>query len=94
MGSPLLLAVALAVVLLLPFDPASSHATIRVPLATALGVILGCRLAYHLHMRRADAYDGAYTDPAKFRGARIRYTTMCVLYGAILGYLAHWAAER
>ena len=94
MGGPILLAVALMVLLLLPLDPASSPARARPLVAAVLGVLLGCRVAYHLHMRGADAYEGAYTDPANFRKARTRYMAMCVVYGAAGGLLAHLLAER
>ena len=93
MGGPLLLAVALLVLLLIPLDPGSSHAAARPLLAAAIGVLLGCRVSYHLHMRKLDAYGGAYTDPAKFRRARAKYIGMCVVYGAVGGYLAHLLAE-
>lgn len=93
MGGPLLLAVALFVLLLIPLDPGSSHAAARPLLAAAIGVLLGCRLAYHLHMRALDAYGGAYTDPEKFRRARRRCMIMCVVYGKAGGYLAHLLAE-
>lgn len=93
MGSPLLLAVALLILVLLPFDPDSGHGRARPMLAAVIGVVFGCRVAYHLHRRSTDAYGGAYTDPDNVRRARIVYAGACVLYGALGGYLAHLLAE-
>lgn len=93
MGGPVLLLVAYLVLLLLPMDPASSHAAAQELLAITVATLLGCRIAYHLHMRSADAYGGAYTDPAAYRKSRRRTWVMCVIYGVATGYLGHVGFE-
>lgn len=93
MGGPVLLLIAFLVVLFLPVDPGASHAGAIEILGLVVAAMFGCRLAYHLHMRKADGYGGAYTDPDKYRTARTRYWIACVVYGAIAVFLAHLAME-
>ena len=93
MGGPLLLLAAIVVLILLPTDVASSHGTAREIAVLVLAGVFGCRIAYHLHMRKADAYEGANTDPDTYRRARMRYWIACVAYSAIAIYLAHLAVE-
>jgi steroid 5-alpha reductase family enzyme len=95
MGGPALLLVAFLVVLFLPIDPASSHGQARELVGLVLAALFGCRMAYHLHMRTADAYGGGggYTDPAAFRRARLRYRVLCVVYAAVAIVLGHLALE-
>ena len=53
----------------------------------------GQRLAYHLHMRAAAEYDGAYTEPASYQRARRRYVIASVIYtivGAAAGFGVLW----
>jgi hypothetical protein len=40
----------------------------------------GWRLAYHVHMREADEYDGAYTAADDYRRAARRYRALAPLY--------------
>ena len=49
----------------------------------AFAALAGWRLAYHLHMRRADEYDGAYTNPETYRRARLRYWLLAPVYAAL-----------
>ena len=93
MGGPVLLAIAFAVLLFLPADPASVHGRAIPLLCLVIAAVFGCRLAYHLHMRKADDYGGAYTRPEVFRRARLTYLAACVVYAAVAVYLAHLAVE-
>jgi hypothetical protein len=93
MGSPLLLALAFAVLLFLPFDPASAHGRAIPLLLLVIAGFFGCKLAYHLHLRAADSYGGGYTEPAAYRGAKVRYRVACVVYSIVAVYLAHLAVE-
>ena len=52
-----------------------------VALCLAVAAYGGNRLAYHLHMRAAAEYDGAYTAPEAYQQARRRYLINSVIYG-------------
>ncbi|MEX2179286.1 MAG: hypothetical protein WD801_11280 [Gemmatimonadaceae bacterium] len=93
MGGPILLALTFLVLLFLPLDAQSVAGRARPLVSLVVAGLFGCRLAYHLHMRRADAYGGGYTDPAAFRRAKRRYAAACVGYAVVSVYLAHLAAE-
>jgi len=49
----------------------------------ALAALAGWRLAYHLHLRHADEYEGAYTNPETYRRARRRYWMLAPVYAAL-----------
>jgi hypothetical protein len=49
-------------------------------LAAALA---GWRLAYHLHMRAADEYGGAYTEPDAYRRSARRYRILAPVYALV-----------
>jgi len=93
MGGPILLGIVFLILLFLPLDPRSVLGGTRVILSLLVAGIFGCRLAYHVHMRSADAYEGAYTDPAAFRRARRRYLIACVVYSVTAVYVAHLILE-
>lgn len=93
MGSPLLLATIFVVLVFLPVNPHSAAGRGLPLLALLVAGLFGCKLAYHMHMRAADNYGGAYTDPAAHRRARIHYLTACVAYSVVAVYLAHLALE-
>lgn len=93
MGGPLLLLLAFLGLLFFPVDPHSAGGGAVSVLALGAAGLFGCRLAYHLHMRRADAYGGGYTAPDAYRRARIRYGVACFVYAVIAVYLAHEALE-
>lgn len=93
MGGPVLLAIAFLVLLFLPVDPASAHGRAVPLLCLVIAGAFGCRVAYHLHMRRADDYGGAYTRPEVYRRTRLTYLGLCVVYAVVAVYLAHLAVE-
>ena len=93
MGGPILLLIVFLVVLYLPIDPESSLSGVREIAGIVIGALFGCRVAYHVHMRHADAYEGAYTNSEVRGRARTRYVIACIAYGAIGAWLAHWAIE-
>jgi len=93
MGGPILLAIGFLILLFLPLASDSAFARARPMLGLVVAGVFGCRLAYHLHMRRADAYGGGYTDPDAYRRARRRYALACVGYSAAAVYVAHRALE-
>jgi hypothetical protein len=74
LGAPVILLLMFAVVAFVPaFEPLGWG-------RLAFPALAGWRLAYHLHMRSADEYDGAYTDPEAYRRARRRYWLFTPLY--------------
>jgi hypothetical protein len=59
----------------------------------AFAALAGWRLAYHLHMRDADEYDGAYTSRDEYRRAARRYRIAAAIYAvlaAAAGYGILW----
>ena len=93
MGGPILFALLFVIILFLPVDPQSALGRGLPLLGLLVAAVFGCKLSYHLHMRSADNYGGAYTDPEFYRRAKIRYAVMCVVYAIIAVYLAHLAIE-
>lgn len=93
MGGPLFLAVVFGILIALPVEPATLAGRTVALLCLVIAAVFGCRVAYHLHMRRADAYGGAYTRPEVVGAARRRYLVMCVIYSVAAVYLAHLAVE-
>lgn len=91
MGGPVLLLIAFGIVLFGPVPDALEGA--REILALTIAAFFGCKVAYHLHMRSADAYGGAYTNPQRLRRARARYLIACVVYAAVAVVLAHLVVE-
>ena len=91
LGAPVLLAVLFAVAVFLPLREALGWTWVAVCLA--LAALAGWRLAYHLHMRDADEYDGAYTPNDAYRRAARRYQLAAVTYAiaaAALGFGVLW----
>lgn len=78
LGAPILFAVLFAVLAALPTRDRLGWAWVAVCLVFA--AIAGWRLAYHLHMRDADEYGGAYTSPDVYKQAARRYWICAVLY--------------
>jgi hypothetical protein len=55
--------------------------------------LAGWRLAYHLHLRDADEYDGAYTSPDVYQRAVRRYRIAAPVYAflaAAAGFAILW----
>lgn len=78
LGAPILLAVLFAIFAFLPVRDRLGWAWVGIGLV--LAALAGWRLAYHLHMRDADEYGGAYTAPDAYRRAARRYWLLAVLY--------------
>ena len=78
LGAPIFFAVLFIVFAALPFKDRLGWAWVGICLAFA--ALAGWRLAYHLHMRAADEYGGAYTDPGAYRRAARRYWILAVPY--------------
>jgi hypothetical protein len=91
MGAPIFCVILFAVLAALPIRETLGWTWVGLCLAVAgYG---GQRLAYHLHMRDAAAYDGAYTSSEKYRRAWRRYVIASVIYtpiAAAAGYAVLW----
>jgi hypothetical protein len=88
LGAPIFLAIMFAVFAALPVRERLGWAWTGICLV--LAALAGWRLAYHLHMRDADEYGGAYTAPDVYRQAARRYRIGAVLY-TILAVAAGFA---
>ena len=53
-----------------------------------LALLIGERIAHHLHLWHVDEYDGAYATDAEKAGARKTYLVGAVIY--VLGALVAW----
>lgn len=93
MGGPIALALLFALLLFLNLNPESLAGRARPILALVVAGWFGCKLAYHLHFRRLDEYEGAYIEPEARRRGRSRYRVACVMYAAVSVYLGHLAIE-
>jgi hypothetical protein len=81
LGAPVLFAVLFAVFASLPLRDRLGWTWVAICLA--LAAMAGWRLAYHLHMRAADEYGGAYTSPDAYKRAAQRYWIAAVIYTAL-----------
>lgn len=94
LGAPILYAVLFAILAWLPLGGALWLGWARVAVCLWLAALVGWRLAYHLHLRQADNYGGAYTAPQRYRSAKLRYWVFAVLYTLITtgaGFaVLHW----
>lgn len=81
LGAPILLAVMFAIFAALPLRDRLGWAWAGICLV--LAALAGWRLAYHLHMRAADEYGGAYTSPDAYRQAARRYRIRAVAYALL-----------
>ena len=91
LGGPVLFGILFAVFAALPLRERMGWGWVAICLAFA--ALAGWRLAYHRHMRHADAYDGAYTSPDEHRRAARRYCTASAIYAVIavtLGFGILW----
>ena len=91
LGAPIFCFLLFAVLAALPVRERLGWAWVGVCLVVA--AYGGQRLAYHLHMRAAAEYDGAYTEPEAYRQARRRYVIASVIYttvAAIAGFGVLW----
>lgn len=86
MGGPVFLAVAFLVAALLPQGPAFGWPW--VVLCLAIAALIGWRVAYHLYMRGADEYGGAYTSPEKYALALRTYRLRALAYAAVAAVVA------
>lgn len=84
LGGPILLAVLFTVTAFLPLEARGWLGGLRVAICLLLAALVGWRLAYHLHLRHSDGYGGAYTSPAVYRRAVLRYWILALLYAAIM----------
>ena len=79
LGAPIFCVILFAVLAALPVG--AKLGWMWVALCLAVAAYGGNRLAYHLHMRAATEYDGAYTPPEAYQKARRRYIVNSVIYG-------------
>ena len=91
LGAPIFSVILFAVLAALPIKDRLGWAWVAVCLCVA--AYGGQRLAYHLHMRAAAEYGGAYTEPAAYQRARRRYVIASVIYtilAAAAGFAVLW----
>mgnify|MGYP006198840347 FL=1 len=91
LGSPVIFTLLFAAAAFLP--PPQARNWVWASVCLALAALAGWRLAYHLHMRHADEYDGAYTPNDAYRRAAKRYRIAAVIYtivAAAAGYAVLW----
>jgi uncharacterized protein (DUF2062 family) len=81
MGAPIIFAVMFAIFAAAPLKEALGWAWVAICLACA--ALAGWRLAYHLHMRAADEYSGAYISADAHLKAVRRYWVLAPLYAAL-----------
>jgi hypothetical protein len=85
LGSPILLAILFALTQAWDVPVPSTLNTARVAACIVMAAAAGWRLAYHLHMRAADAYSGQFLKEGEREAARKRYVTLAVVYALIAG---------
>jgi hypothetical protein len=91
LGAPIAFSILFAVFAGLPLKERFGWAWVVVCLV--LAALVGWRLAYHLHMRDADEYGGAYTPPEVYRRTARRYRVLAVVYTVLattLGFGILW----
>jgi hypothetical protein len=91
LGAPIFCAILFAVFAALPIRERLGWGWVGLCLGFA--ALAGWRLAYHLHMRSADEYGGAYTAPEAYQQARRRYLVASVIYTILAtgaGFAALW----
>lgn len=81
LGAPLLFLVLFGVLAALPLGERLGWGWVAICLAFA--ALAGWRLAYHLHLRDADEYGGAYTEPGAYRRALRRYRILAPTYALV-----------
>jgi hypothetical protein len=81
LGAPIIFAVMFAIIAGLPLKARFGWSWIAVCLV--LAALVGWRLAYHLHMRDADEYGGAYTPADAYRRAARRYRILAMVYAVL-----------
>ena len=81
LGAPIFLAILFAIFAALPLTERLGWTWVGVCLLLAASA--GWRLAYHLHMRAADEYDGAYTSRDVYRQAARRYWVLAPVYALL-----------
>jgi hypothetical protein len=90
-GGPIILAVMFGIAVTLPLQASLGWAWVAV--CVALAAAVGWRLAYHLHMRDADEYGGAYGTPEEYQRALRRYRMLALVYAvaaAAVGFGIVW----
>ena len=91
LGAPILCAIMFAVFAFVP--AARQLGWVGVGICLGFAALGGWRLAYHLHLRDADEYGGAYTSPDAYRRAAVRYwvlTPVYVVAAVSAGYGVLW----
>ena len=81
LGSAVLFAIGFAILASLP--GVERYGWPYVALCLAVAAVAGWRLAYHLHMRAADEYEGAYTAADAYLRATRRYRVAAVIYAIL-----------
>jgi hypothetical protein len=81
-GSPILLALIFFAAAFWPLASDASLQSTRFGICLALAVLVGWRLAYHLHMWRAEEYS-AYMSPEEYRRATRRYAGFAAAYATL-----------
>lgn len=91
LGAPIVFAILFAVMASLPNPQRLGWLWVAVCLLFA--AVAGWRLAYYLHLRAADEYDGAYTSPDAYKRAARRYWIAAPIYSllaAAVGFAILW----
>ena len=81
LGGPIVIALLLA--FFVAFARDALPRAVWVGGCVGLAGLIGWRIAYHLHMRHADEYGGAYIEPDAYRRARRRYLLFAPLYAVL-----------
>lgn len=82
-GSPILLALMFFAAAFWPVAPEPALQWTRLGVCVALAALAGWRLAYHLHMWKADEYGGSYLAPEEYRRDARRYAVFAAAYAAL-----------
>jgi hypothetical protein len=91
LGSPLICTLLFAAAAFLP--PPQARNWVWASVCLALAAMAGWRLAYHMHLRDAHEYGGAYTPNDAYRRAAKRYRVAAVIYtivAAAAGFGVLW----
>ena len=91
LGAPIVFALLFLAIVFVP--PGNVPGWVRVSVALGFAALAGWRLAYHLHLRDADEYDGAYTEPDAYRRAQRRDWLLAPFYAlaaAVVGFGILW----
>ena len=82
-GGPIVLAILFAILASTSSGNESWIAWARVGICVIVAAAFGWRVAYYIHLRDADAYGGAYTQPEIYKHARRRYWIAALVYAVL-----------